>query len=368
VSGLSNALLEGSSHNAVSGEENELSSSFNNIVGGAANELDDSHFSAVSGAFPVSGDVVLGFGATFLYSGGLQGYDASLNVVDEANYHDTAFSAMAARRFGGFALGASATYIRQFVVPEHGNGYSFSLGASYRQGPNYFHASALDIGGQVRFDAVSYPIDGDVLLGGGRVFETGLGRVVAGAQMRFSGAADDRFELGADYQMGQHVTLRAAIPDVAGGDPGVTGGIGVTYGAMNVDYAYTPMEYFSAAHTVSLIFGFGGGTSTGRPTADSGTPAGAGDRAPVIAPSQIEAPPATPAATSYVIVAGSYATLADARSAATALEDSGVLTEVEAVSGGSYRVVVGRYASRSSAQRALSMYTSRSYRFVLVAE
>ena len=334
-----------------------------------ASWLEDLSFSAASGVFPLSGDVVLGLGATFLYSGGIQGYDASLNIVDEANYHDTAFTATAARRFGGLALGASATYIRQFILPAHGNGYSFSLGASYRHGPSFLHASALDIGGQVQFDAVSYPVDGDVLLGGGRVFETGLGRIVAGAQMRFSGVTDDRLELGADYQMGRHVTLRAAVPDVTGGDPGVTGGIGVAYGAMNLDYAYTPLEYFSGTHTVSLVFGFGGAArAASTPTADRGEPAGAGDRAPVIAPSQIESRSTAAASNSYIIVAGSYPTLTDARSASAVLEGSGVLTEVEARAGGSYRVVVGRYTTRSSAERALSMYTSRKHRFVLVAE
>jgi hypothetical protein len=328
-----------------------------------ASWLEELSFSAASGVFQLSGDVVVGLGATFLYSGGIQGYDASLNVVDEVNYHDNAFSASVARRFGDFSLGGTASYIRQYVHPAHANGYAFSFGGSYRRGPNFAHASALDVGGQVQFDAVSYPIDGDVLLGAGRVFRTGIGRIVAGAQMRFSGAAEDRLELGADYQMGRHVTVRAAVPDVTGSGTTLSGGLGVAYGLMHLDYAYTPVEYFSATHTISLVFGFGGGDSPGpTPTADEGMPAAAGDRAPVISPSQIQAP------NSYILVAGSYSTLAEARSAATALETSGVLTEVDPLAGGTYRVIVGRYTSRASAERALAMYSSRNHKFLLVSE
>lgn len=323
--------------------------------------LEDLSFSAASGTFRLTDNLVAGLGTTFLYSGGLNGYDASLNVVTETDYHDAAFTASLAGRYGGLSLGASATYIREYVLPAHGNGYSFSLGAGYRRGPNFVHASALNIGGTVRFDAVSYPIDGEYLVGAGRLFRTALGSFVAGAQLRVS--EENRVEIGADYRAGRHVTLRAAVPDVTGGSPDVSGGVGVSWGAMRLDYAYTPVEYFSATHTVSLVFGFGAQAApTTRPTADDGTaPA---DMAPVIAPSQIQAPPAN----GYVIVAGTYATLAEARGAATKLEDAGILTEVEPRAGGSYRVVVGRYTSRSAAERALALYRSRGDRFELVTD
>jgi len=331
-----------------------------------ASWLEDLNFSAASGVFHAPGELVVGLGATLLYSGGLQGYDASLNVVDEDNYHDTALSATVARRIGDFSLGARATYLRQYIVPAHGNGYTFGLGASYERGPNFAHAAALNIGGQVQFDAVTYPIDGDAMLGVGRVFNTGVGRIVAGAEMVFSGVTDDRLILGADYQMGRHVTLRASIPDLTGG-PTVAGGLGVAYGTMHLDYAYTPVEYFSGSHTVSIVFGFGAGSTAVPPgTGYSSHPV---DSAPVISPSQIQAPPSvTPAAPSYILVAGNYGSLAEAKQAAASLESGGVLTEIEPLVGATYRVVVGRYTSQSSAQKALSMYASGGHRFVLVVE
>lgn len=348
------------------------------------NWLDDLRFTGASAAVPV-GEFVLGFGTSFLYSGGLKGYDNQLNVTREENYYDLGVRAAVARRLGPLALGAGATAVRQHVYPDNGHGYAFTLGASWRLGPNLFHAAAMNVGGRVDFDAVGYRIDSERILGAARVFETSFGRMVAGLQLRLSDAASDRIEVGVDYHVARMLTLRAGLPDLAGGKDGLgmRGGLGVRYGMLGVEYAYTSKDYFSPSHAFSIVFALGrGGTGPGPvPPGRTTPPIPVGvDASPVVSPSQVGASPEPStgaeggpaperaATRAFLILGGTHESLSSARAEAGALELLGILTEVEPIGGDRFRVVVGRYAQRAPAQRALEMYKKRGHRFSLVVE
>ena len=351
------------------------------------NWLDDLRLSAASAAFPV-GSAVFSVGTTFLYSGGLQGFDNSLNVVSEESFYDLGLTGSVSRRFGGLALGAGATYVREHIIPDDGSGVVFNLGASYDFGPNRVHVATRNIGGKVNFDAISYDIDSETVLGAGRIFETSMGKVFAGAQVRFSDIAENRFEVGVDYELNELLTVRAGLPDVTNSDgSSIQGGLGIHYGSMTVDYAYASRDFFSAAHTLSFTFSLDG-RGGGVPGASDPRPVPL-NAAPVISPSQIQSTPepstpptpatevpkraaetleTPPPTAQFLVIAGTHAWLNSARSEARALELIGIVAEVEPLVGGKYRVVVGRYKTRASAEKALGMYEGKGHRFSVVVE
>jgi len=337
--------------------------------------LDNLVFSSAGVALPVgSGGTVLGIGATFLFSGGVQGFDSGMNLVSEENFYDVGFDVTLSHSFRGtgLSLAGGATMIREHVLPTDGSGYAFHAGASYWMGQNLLHAAARDIGGSVSFDSDSWSVAPEYLFGAGRVFGSSLGQFFAGAQMAQSDVYGTRVQLGVDYQFNQALTLRSAINDnldnAQRGSP-FNAGFGFHYGMLTLDYSYSPQEYFSSVHTFSLAYEFGG---TPRGMAPPAT-VPHGDFAPPVADSEPSAPPKTSVAPaprtngSFVLVAGSHGYLESARAEVRALELLNVPAKIES-NGTRFRVVVGRFKTSSDAESARREYAANGHSFTVIAE
>jgi hypothetical protein len=339
--------------------------------------LDNLTFTSAGVGLPIgSQGTVLGIGATFLYSGGVQGYDAALNPVSQESFYDVGFDVTVSHAFRGtgLALAAGTTIIREHVLPTDGSGYAFHLGASYWMGPNLFHAAARDLGGTVSFDSESWSVAPEYSFGGGRIFASHLGQFFAGAQFTDSDAYGTRVQLGVDYQFNPMLTLRTGFTDNMDnsqrGAP-FQAGFGLHYGVMTLDYAYTPQEYFSSVHTFSLAYAFGGPSQGARATVPSG------DFSPPIADSEPVPPPSRlgipkePAPSrsggSYVLLAGSHAWLESARAEVRALQLLQIPAKIES-NGSRYRVVVGRFKSADDAEEARREYASVGHVFTVLAE
>ncbi|MCI0453096.1 MAG: SPOR domain-containing protein [Candidatus Latescibacteria bacterium] len=338
--------------------------------------LDNLTFTSAGFALPIgSQGTVLGVGATFLYSGGVQGYDAALNPVSEESFYDMGLDLTVSHAFRGtgLALAAGTTIIREHVLPTDGSGYAFHLGASYWMGPNLFHAAARDLGGTVSFDSESWSVAPEYSFGGGRIFASRLGQFFAGAQFADSDAYGTRLQLGVDYQFNPTLTLRSGFTENMDneqrGAP-FNAGFGLHYGVMTLDYAYTPQEYFSSVHTFSLSYTFGGpkqGTRAMVPTGDLAPPIA--DSEPVPPPSRMAVPkePSSSTGGSYVLLAGSHAWLESARAEVRALQLLQIPAKIES-NGSRYRVVVGRFTSDDAAEKARREYASAGHAFTILAE
>lgn len=339
--------------------------------------LDNLVFSSAGVGVPIGKrGTVLGIGATFLYSGGVQGYDAALNQVSEESFYDVGFDVTVSHAFRGtgLALAAGTTIMREHVLPNDGSGYAFQLGASYWMGRNLFHAAARDIGGSVSFDSESWSVAPEYMLGGGRVFASNLGQFFAGAQLAESDAYGTRIQLGVDYQFNQALTLRSALNDNLDnsqrGSP-FNAGFGLHYGVVTLDYAYTPQEYFSSVHTFSLSYEFGAAPRG----ASSPAMVPSGDFSPPISDSEpVPPPPLTPKASapsknggSFVLLAGSHAWLESARAEVRALELLKIPAKIES-NGARFRVVIGRYKSDDEAQAARREFAAAGHAFTILAE
>lgn len=340
--------------------------------------LDNLVFTSAGVGLPIgSKGTVLGIGATFLYSGNVEGYDAGLNLVSQESYYDFGFDVTVSHAFRGtgLSLAAGTTIVREHVLPTDGSGYAFHAGASYWLGRNLLHAAARDIGGSVSFGSESWSIAPEYMFGAGRVFASRVGQFFAGAQVMDSNAYGTRMQLGVDYQFNSALTLRSGVTNnlenAQQGSP-FNAGFGLNYGMMSLEYAYTPQEYFSSVHTFTLSYAFGG------PSRGMGAPVTvpSGDFSPPIADSEPMPPQRgnvtkelTPTRTgdSYVLLAGSHAWLESARAEVRALELLKIPSKIES-NGSRYRVVVGRYRSSDEAESARREYASEGHAFTVIAE
>lgn len=339
--------------------------------------LEDLTFSAAGVAIPLgNGSTVLGLGTTFLYSGGLVGYNDALSPVREETYYNVGFDATLSRRFQGTGLSAAvgATYLREHVFPNTGTGYAFHAGASYWLGRNLMHVAARDIGGSVTYDGGTWNIAPEWMVGGGRVFDSAVGQFFAGAQVASSDAYGTRIQFGVDYQINTMFTLRTGLNDNLDNAQAQTpfnAGFGIRYSAFAMEYAYTPQEFFSSTHTFSLSYSFGTATGMPRrhpvtiPVGDSAPPIAVSEPLPPIQPNPAAAIHKTP--TSFVLVAGSHSWIESAQSEVRALELLKVPSKVESLAG-HFRVVVGRFRSYDEADEARRRYKSAGHIFEIVAE
>jgi hypothetical protein len=340
--------------------------------------LDNMVFTSAGVGLPVGhGGTVLGIGATFLYSGAVQGYDSGMNVVDQESFYDMGLDLTVSHAFRGtgLSLAAGTTIIQEHVLPNDGTGYAFNAGASYWTGPYLLHAAARDLGGTVTFYTESFSVAPEYMFGAGRVFASRAGQFFAGAQVAESDAYGTRVQLGVDYEFSQALTLRSAVnnnlDNSQRGTP-FNAGFGLHYGVVTLDYSYTPQEYFSSVHTFSLSYAFGGasrgsGSSVIVPSGDYAPPISDSEPVPPVHNVGPKAAAPSRSGGSYVLLAGSHAWLESARAEVRALELLKIPSKIES-NGSRFRVVVGRYKSADDAEAARREFASEGHAFTVLEE
>ena len=343
-----------------------------------ANWLDDLRLTAVSGVFPLrSTGLRFSFGSSLLYSGDLQGYDDALNVVSEESYYDLGLRAGITRDFQatslglGVSLGLGATYVRQHLPPEDGNGYAFTAGAAFQWREYMAHVLAKDIGGEVSFNGYNYPIDSQTMVGVGRVFRIGWGQLHAGAQVVFSDVMRERIQLGADYRFNRFFSLRTGVSDALQSTTAympLNAGFGLRYQHMSLEYAFTPQEFFSSTHTFSVAFALQKWGSPADPTTFSDETMDKNGRArEAMVPSQTPAGADRGFAGRFTLVSGTHSWLESAQAEARALDLLNIPARIYA-RGNSYRVVIESFDNKAKALSALRKYRTQGHKFTLAED
>jgi len=343
-----------------------------------ANWLDDLRLVAASGAFrPGRGRLSLSTGIQMLYSGSIQGYNANLEVVDQSAAYDLGLTGSAAWRFGRLAVSVSSRYIREHLVSDNGTGVTLGAGAVWKSSGYVIHASAGDVAGSVRFSDRDVPVDSRYLVGIARRVNLGLGSMAAGVDLSANQAGVHRVLAGVEYQPLHAVAIRVASPDMLGPSPsrgGLRGGLGFTFGAMHLDYAYTSRDFFGASHTFSIVYTPRRGAMAGAAIIPTRRPVN--DTAPEQFPSQpnrhpksAKSPKAGAIGTGlvWIVFAGSYNSRAVAEDRRMTLERAGVPCEIDERESGGFRVVVGRFARRADAEALAARYHAFG-RFGVIAQ
>jgi hypothetical protein len=336
--------------------------------------LEDLNLSAASLVIPTEQlGLTWSLGARVLYSGGLYGYDAGGNVVEESSFYDLAMSAGLSKRIGGtgLKLGIGTTYLREHQPVQTGTAVLMSAGASYEFGAHRIDVFAADLGTDLSYSGQNYPIDSRVGIGYGHTLNRAWGALDFGAQMVVTRSENKRVEAGGAYHANRFITIRSGVHHTFDGAPSsempITAGLGFNYSGFAIDYAYTSQDFFPATHTFAFTYSFGG--ATGGPMGDSGSP-------PVTTPSAVKTVPstaATPTAkkkgtkVTYLIIGGIHGRLESARAEVRALRLLNVPAVVEKT-GSHYRVLIGRYDSLEDANRAANGFLKKGHRFEVIHE
>jgi hypothetical protein len=351
-----------------------------------ASWLDEFNFTAASLASPIRpAGLMLSLGTRALYSGGLQGYDQSGQIVEVENFHNMALTAGLSRRFDrlGLSVGGDVTYLREHLPNADGSGFAYSLGAGYQFGSNRLTASAENVGGKISFPSGDYPIRNRLVLGYGRVVMVGRSTLDIGAEVSASSSQYERFRVGGTYAVNRYLLLSGGLDHAANSanQPAVpfSAGVGMRFDRFAFDYAYTPQEYFSSTHTVSFALALGeprspsGAAPQPNPPAPPKTGQPISDRAGA---SSLASPkdrsmnpkPTGAAESGFAVVAGRHARMESAAAEVRALELLKIPSVIQTTSGRRYRVVIARFNTLAEAQRSVQSFEKRGHRFTVVSE
>lgn len=366
-----------------------------------ANWLEDMSLNAVGLVVRMPMELKWSLGSRLLYSGGLQGFDNTGQLVAEESYYDAALSTGVSRMFPrlGLGLGFGVTYLREHLPMETGKGFVYSVGATYERGPNRFEVSAQNLGGTLEFEARAYPVDSRYTVGYGRSFRQDWGRFDVGTELTVSQSDYQRFQVGAAYIANPFLTLRTGFyRDFSAPTQSrlpVSAGFGVHLGDLTLDYAFTPQEYFSTTHTLSFAYSFGAHDAPYAVAPPRKAPANAesqvlptrkGSKGNSAAPNEkINPTPASPPAAAagnaatttpdtfptrdgmYALVAGIHGRIESAQAEMRALHLLKIPAVVE-TSGSRYRVLIGRFDSGKDAETAAEKYRKKGHVFNVVTD
>lgn len=336
-----------------------------------SNWLGEFNLSAATAAVPIRGlGLTWSAGARLLYSGDLSGYDATGSIVAEERYYDMAFTSGFGKRFDsiGLSLGGGVTYLREHLAVEDGNGVTFTLGAAYTYRGHRLSAAVQDLGGRLRFQDRSYDIDARTIVGYGYRIRQHWGILGLGSQATFARDRIQRVDFGLSYDPNRYLTLRSGFghssETTAAAEVPLTAGMSIHLGDVSLDYAFTPRQYFSDTHTISVRFAFGSYRASSAPSAVPAT-------APVFASSPAARPGgsvdsgADGPESGYLIIAGTHRRHDSAEAEARSLQLLKIPARVESI-GDQYWVVVERHDTRDKAVAALRTLRQRGHRFSIV--
>lgn len=341
-----------------------------------ANWLDELSLNAAGAVVPFPRyNLALSVGSRLLYSGQLQGFDNDDQVVSEDSYYGLALSTALSKKFErlGLSVGVGATYMREHLPAEVGDGVTMSFGMSYERGSHHIDIFAEDVGGDISFEGHDYPVAGRYALGYGYAFNRRSGRLDVGTQVMFSHSKLNHVQLGAAYHFHRFFIFRGGFdrpfdaPETAQLPFGA--GLGFRHGTLMLDYAFTPQEYFASTHTFSVGFAFGAGAARSAMMAPALEPTASSPESnprPVEKGGSSSASPVHEPKTKYAIVAGVHSRAESARAEVRALRLVKVPASME-TAGDRFKVLVGRYQTLEAANSALERYEKQGHRFQVEA-
>jgi LysM repeat protein len=248
-------------------------------------------------------------------NGSFEGRDASNNPTGTFSASSFAVGAQLAQSLGEHAsVGAGAKFVNEKLGDVSGSGVTFDFGGQMRTGPFGFGASAVNVGGQMRYSGAVYDFPASYGAGVSYSLPSGLSLAVD-ANFPKSYYNDIRF--GAEWRWRETIALRTGYRHelASNTDDGLSGptfGIGAGYNGLWFDYGYLVSSLSGGSEQRLAIsfhpggFGLAGaaaganGTGASHAPTTSSAPAtsGAPATAPVSKPVATTPPPTSTPATS----------------------------------------------------------------------
>jgi hypothetical protein len=220
-----------------------------------------------------------------------QGFGVNLNYLDFSNIPRTtlanpdgtlgsfgisnlALGAGYGRSFydGRLALGGGAKYLRETIDRVSASGYAFDAGilAGIKELPGLsLGAAVLNMGPEVRYVRTKEKLPS--VLRAGAAYRCTLRGTKNIFAFDLSKVRTDKLRMGAGVEtlLANLIALRAGFTTRNDTDLGITGGLGVNWRSLAVDYAFVPFASLGVAHRISLTFRWGSETED-RPVAYRG--------------------------------------------------------------------------------------------------
>jgi hypothetical protein len=204
----------------------------------------------------------------------IQGVDEFDNPTEAFKVYDLAVTFGLARPVArGLSVGANVKMIRQNLATVSATGAAVDLGATATVQGTTFGVAAQNMGPALSYGGTgSYPLPRQIRLGAGRAFLEN--RLLVAADYNIPRDYYKDVRLGTEYKAHRNVSLRLGYRHEIGssGDPatGLSYGLGLQFGQLDLDYALTPSDGFDNVHRFALGYSFGSGAED--PPAEPETP------------------------------------------------------------------------------------------------
>ncbi len=205
-----------------------------------------------------------GFGANFNYLnfGSLTRTTYSQQNGTDGTFSigDMAVSAGYGRALGSLSLGVGVKYIRESLDNVTASGYAADVGALYSVEALHgltLGASALNIGPEVKFLNNKEKLPLNFRGGAAYSFSALKSRTVLAADVSKTRMDKFRMGTGVEISMANIFALRGGFTTRNDAGIGITGGVGVTWRSLGLDYAFVPFGDLGFSHRVSLTCRWG---------------------------------------------------------------------------------------------------------------
>lgn len=240
-------------------------------VGGMhATWLDNLSYEWLGYAGPVNPRLGVGsLSVAYFHMPSIEGADEFGNPTGDFRVYDMAVTAGLAKPVGRHLnVGGNAKMIRQTLATVSATGFAVDLGASVMSHGATFAAVVQNLGPELSYGTGgSYPLSRQIRFGVSREWLSG--KLLLGADYNMPSDYFDDARFGAEYRIHPNVSMRMGYRHEFGelDDPaeGLSYGLGVHFGQLNVDYSMTPDNDFSDVHRLSFGYSFGSGAKETEP-------------------------------------------------------------------------------------------------------
>lgn len=160
-------------------------------------------------------------------------------------------------RIGSLRVGAAAGFVRQKVDDVSGDGAFLTLGARWedRTGRLRLAAALRNLGTRLDFTTSGERPAAEGVLG---VSYRALPTLTAALDLSYAEDGGENAHAGVEWRPRDWVALRGGYTSTTDAGDGFTGGVGVVYEGIALDYAFAPFGDLGDDHRVSLSYAFGG--------------------------------------------------------------------------------------------------------------
>ncbi len=219
--------------------------------------LVDTHYQYLAAGTPYRGRA-LGFSLYRLDHGSIDRYTAADVKDGSFDAGSLAASVTVAQEFKkGLRIGLSGKYVEESIENEKGSSFAGDFGVLLHRGRYNFAAVLQHIGPGLKMVQSKEPLPQTLRLGAaGRFFQD---RLQAALDISKPNDNDATFHGGLEYFVGRRIALRAGYATTPGnqvdvkGLAGLTGGLGVAFGPISLDYAIVPFGDLGNTQIISLL-------------------------------------------------------------------------------------------------------------------